>query len=72
MMPSAGLLVKLKLVSPWLFSSGIKTISFFLVREEFQKNIQSAPQSHKAVAYAALRAIGFLLDARKCISERGY
>ena len=29
-------------------------------------------QSHKAVAYAALRVISFLLEGRKCIAERGF
>jgi hypothetical protein len=66
------MLLRLHLVSPWLLKNGIKSTSFFAVREEFVNKVQSLAAQQKPLAYAALAILRFLIDCRKSIIERGF
>ena len=37
--PSISLLIRLNVLSPWVVRNGIKTTSFFIIREEFMKKV---------------------------------
>ena len=66
------MLVRLNLVSPWIVKNGIKSTSFFLIREEFNKKIPSLMFMHKAAAYSALKIVYFFIEARRALNERGF
>ena len=62
--PSLSMLVRLNLISPWIVKNGIKSTSFFLIREEFNKKLPTLMFKHKAAAYAALKTVHFFIEAR--------
>jgi hypothetical protein len=64
--PSLGLLVKYKLVDPWLVKNGIAG-SFFLIREKFTVYIKDLPIKLKPLAYSAFKILNFLFACRKCL-----
>ena len=65
--PSLSLLLRLGLVSPWLVKNGIRSTSFFAIREDFLKKVQALAFKQKSFAYAALGVVRFFIDCRKSI-----
>lgn len=61
----------MNLVSPWMTKNGIKSTSFFAIREEFNQKVQNLNVKQRSFAYSALGILHFFIDSRKAIYEHG-
>lgn len=52
--------------------NGIKSTSFFAIREEFNQKVQGLNSKQKSFAYSALGILHFFIDSRKAIYEHGF